>query len=139
MAQYIKAIGSKEGEMESWSYFLEGIQEAEVTLTSGVKGVYVEDECVTDGILADITVYRDTSPIQFRPVALRAGDATIAHIDKIDRVFGWQLGERYKIKVKSAGDACSVFEVRVNSTGVDPLEDYRIQSTPRPQSASWER
>ena len=27
------------------------------TLTSGVKGVYVEDECVTDGILVDITVY----------------------------------------------------------------------------------
>ncbi|KAG7090682.1 hypothetical protein E1B28_009780 [Marasmius oreades] len=98
--------------------------------TRGSKGVFVDDDFVSDGVIVKVTVYRGQSPIQFSHVALRKGDATFSHIEKIGRVLGWQLGKRYRLKVEA--DKSVLLEVLANGTRVDPSEDPDVESTPWP-------
>lgn len=108
-------------------------------LKGGSKGVYIDNVRVSDGVVVKVTVYRGGSPIQFSHVALRTGDATISHVDKIGRVLGWQLGKRYRLKMESPTNSFRTFEILVNGTRVDPSEDPDVEATPWPLDSDGEK
>ncbi|KAF9255390.1 hypothetical protein L218DRAFT_1008637 [Marasmius fiardii PR-910] len=82
------------------------------------KGVFVDNDFVSDRVVVQVRVYRGESLIRFERVALWKGSVTFTHIEKIGRVMGWRLGDKYKLKI----DSKKLLEIIVNGTRVDPSE-----------------
>ena len=102
-------------------------------LKDGVKGVYVDNIAVNDGVVVKVTVYRNGAPIQFGRVALRTGDAALSHVDKIGRVLSWKLGKRYRLKISPTK------EIVVNGNKIDPSEDDSRQTEQWPLEGEGEK
>ena len=107
--------------------------------TGGAKGIFIDNICVRDGIIIKVTVYRSGSPVQSQHVALRKGDATIAHVDKIGRALDWQLGQLYRLRVESGSKAFSTIEILANGARIDPTEDPGVERMSWPLDAAGEK
>lgn len=99
-------------------------------LTGGEKGVYINNVRVYDGVVVKVTVYRDGSPIQFGRIALRKDDATVSQVDKIGKVFGWPLDQKYELKIESVKKTFNTIVIPVKGTVLDPeVDKSRLPTT----------
>ncbi len=94
------------------------------------SGVYVNNLLAPDGVLMIITVYKNSVPIQHGETALRASESVRAHIDKIGKVMGWKIGQKYRLDVQSGGSSLMNSSVRVNGSMIDPKEDPDVAFPP---------
>ncbi|PBK60446.1 hypothetical protein ARMSODRAFT_727433 [Armillaria solidipes] len=90
------------------------------------SGVYVNNLLAPDGVLVIITVYKNRVPIQHGEAALRASDSVRAHVDKIGKVMGWKIGQKYRLYVQSGASSPVNSSVRVNGSMIDPEEDPEV-------------
>ncbi|KAK0432849.1 hypothetical protein EV421DRAFT_1846988 [Armillaria borealis] len=90
------------------------------------SGVYVNDLLAPDRVLVIITVYKNRVPVQHGEAALRASDSVRAHVDKIGKVMGWKIGQKYRLYVQSGASSPVNSSVRVNGSMIDPEEDPEV-------------
>ena len=102
-------------------------------------GVYCENILARDGVVVRATVSRHGAPTQFSHVALRSGDSAMAHVNKIGRVFGWRLGQKFQIHLESSVDSFERISVLVNGSRIDPSEDPDVTLSSWPLDAAGDK
>ncbi|KIJ66932.1 hypothetical protein HYDPIDRAFT_85843 [Hydnomerulius pinastri MD-312] len=103
------------------------------------KGVYLDNNLVKDGITLDATIYRNGSPINFARVSLRLYESVSSHVDRIAKVFGWDIGQKFRVNLVSSTGAFSSPQFKVNGTRVDASEDSDIAYSSWPLDATGEK
>ncbi|GJE92657.1 hypothetical protein PsYK624_088120 [Phanerochaete sordida] len=106
---------------------------------AGVDCVFVDNLQAHDGVVVPVTVYRNGAPVRFERVALRAGNAVMAHVDKLAGLLGWQLGQKFRLRLESTTKVFPAVDVRVNGSHVDPSENPQVAFSPWPLDSAGEK
>ncbi|KIP04152.1 hypothetical protein PHLGIDRAFT_25750 [Phlebiopsis gigantea 11061_1 CR5-6] len=102
-------------------------------------GVFCDNLLVRDGVVVKATVSRHGAPTQFSHVTLRSGDSTTAHVNKIGRVFGWRLGQKFEVRLESSVGSFERISVLVNGSRIDPSEDPDVALSSWPLDAAGDK
>ncbi|KAF9459248.1 hypothetical protein BDZ94DRAFT_1050924 [Collybia nuda] len=103
------------------------------------KGIYLDNKIVKDGIILAATIYRNGSPIDFAHVTLRLYESISSHVDRVARVFGWELGDKFRVSLVSFTTAFKPRKFRVNGRHIDPSEDQDLAYSSWPLDATGEK
>ncbi|KAF9459247.1 hypothetical protein BDZ94DRAFT_1050947 [Collybia nuda] len=138
------AITYRDGSSYSGGWYLgqrEGLGEL-FSADTGVsieKGIFLDNNLVHDGIVVDATIYRHDIPVDFAHVTLRLYESISSHVGRIAKVFGWELGDKFRVSLVSPVATFRSIEFMVNGKRIDPSEDPDLAYSSWPLDAVGEK
>lgn len=90
-------------------------------VVSNMRGIFIQNQFVPQGVLVEVVVNKDGIPIQFGKVAMNKFDSVRVQVDRIATVMGWEDKQRFRI-IPEGGTKVDV----IGST-IDPKESARVE------------